>query len=270
MKKKIFFLSFITPFLISGYPTIKVVGANPSILIAQSIWKPFSSKQGGFSLLMPGTPTQEKKTTKTEFGSFPINIFSVVREKEAGYSVGYLDFPQNIPLNSSNTNQYLSAIAAGFAQGAGGKLVSQRNITLGNLPGREIRLQFEQGVIGKGRLYLSNKRLYVVMVVTDKEKSLTKSIQGYLNSFQLLNNSTAPGKPTPRKPSIDELNAGLKQAVCSQNWSQALKVIDQMIELAPSPDVRNQLVSYRSQIQNLANSGSKIPPESLPGCATGK
>ncbi len=270
MNNKNFLPFLITAFLLTGYPTVNVAQAQPTLLLAQSIWKPFSSEEGRFRVLMPGTPSQEKKNTKTKYGTFPTTTFSVIREKEAGYVVGYLDFPQTVNLNARNTDQYLSAIASGFAQGAGGRLVSQQNIRLGNLSGKEIRLQFEQGVIGKGRLFLANRRLYVVVAVTDKEKSLTKSIQGYLNSFQVLGNSSASGKPSPKKPTLEELNTQLQTAVCSQNWPQSLKVIDQMIAIAPTPEIRNQLVTYRGQLQGLANSSSKIPPQSLPGCTTGK
>jgi hypothetical protein len=269
MKHKIFIPFCITTFLIGGYPTFQLVQASLTVEIAQaqSIWKPFSSQDGGFRVLMPGTPTQEKRTTKTNFGSLPVNVFSVIRENEAGYLVSYLDFPRDIALNSRELNQSLSAIASGFAQGSGGKLVSQRNIRLGNFPGREIRLQFEQGVIGRGRLYLINKRMYVVMAITNKERYLTKSIEGFLNSFQLVNNSTATA---PKKPTVAELNASLKQAVCSQNWSQALRIIDQMLALEPSAEARSQLLNYRSQIQNIVNSGSKIPPQLLPDCNAGR
>ncbi len=212
---------------------------------------------------MPGTPTEEKTTTKTEYGTLPSTIFSVVRQNEAGYLVGYLDFPQNLTLNSSELNQALSAIASGFAEGSRGRLISQETVRLGNFPGREIRLQFERGVIGRGRIYLVNKRLYVVMAITNKESSLTKSIQGFLNSFQLLKQSTAPAKP-----SMEELNANLRQAICSQNWSQALRVINRMIAIAPNPQTKGELVAYRRQLQGLANSRSRIPAESLPECTS--
>jgi hypothetical protein len=269
MNKTLLISCSLLTFLLTGHPSIQSVQAKPTLLIAQSIWKPFSSKEGGFRVLMPGTPAQEQRTTKTEMGAFPTNTFTVIREQEAGYVVGYLDFPNNISVNSRNQNQYLTAVATGFAQGSGGRLMSERNIRVGNLPGKEIRLQFEQGVIGRARMFLDNKRLYVALVITDKENSLTKSIQGFFNSFQLLNRSTGSGKPTPQKPTMDELNGDLKKAVCGQNWPQALKVINQMIAIAPSPEVRGDLVTYRTQLQGLANSGSQIPPESLPGCTPG-
>lgn len=263
MKNKIFLSLFITTFLLSGYSTVKVVQPNPPLLIAQSIWKPFSSQEGGFTILMPGNPKEQNRTVTTKLGSIPIKTFSVIRQNEALYGVGYSDLPGNSSLNSSEINELLTGIASGFAEGSRGKIVSQQNIRLGNFQGREIRLRLERGVIAIGRMYLVNKRLYQVVVATNKERNLTKSIEGFFRSFRLVNNSTASQGPSP-----EELNADLKQAVCSQNWPEALKVIDQMIASEPSSEVQNQLTTYRSQVQGLANSGSRIPAQSLPECAS--
>jgi hypothetical protein len=265
MNTKIFLPFFITAFLLSGYPTLQVVRANPSVLIAQSLWKPFSSKEGGFTVLMPGQPTQENRRVNTEVGPIPVQAFSVVRRGEALYAVAYSDFPENISQNSRDVDRLLAQVASGFAQGAKGRLVSQQNIRLGDFPGREIRLQLNRGVIARGRLFVVNKRLYQVIVVTGQERNLTKSIEGFFKSFRLLNNSTAPQPPSP-----EELNTNLKQSVCRQNWSQALQIIDQMIAIAPSPETRNQLVTYRERIQGLANSRGTIPPSELSDCATGQ
>ncbi|MEW6494141.1 MAG: hypothetical protein AB1589_16755 [Cyanobacteriota bacterium] len=264
MKSKLVVPLFITTFLLTEYSTFNVVQANPPVLIAQSIWKSFSSEEGGFTVLMPGSPTEDQRDINTKVGAVPINLFYVARPNEALYGVAYADLPKDVSLNSLDINQLLNSFASGFAQGSGGRIVSQKTIRIGDFPGREIRLQYQQGEIGRGRIFLANKRLYQVVVITSKESSLTKSIEGFFKSFRIVNNETGPRKPTP-----EELNANLKQAVCSQNWSQALKVIDQMIAIA-SPEVREQLVSYRSRLQGLANSGSKIPPESLPECAANR
>ncbi len=267
MKSKLFIPLFVTTFLLTGYSTFNAVQANPTFLLAQSIWKPFSSKEGGFTVLMPGSPTEDQRNINTKVGTVPVNSFYVVRPDEALYGVAYADFPKEVSLNSLNINQLLNSFASGFAQGSGGRVVSQRNIRLGDFPGREIRLQYQQGEIGRGRIFLADKRLYQVVVITSKESGLPKSIEGFFKSFRLLNNNAGSQKPAP--PTPEELNANLKQAVCSQNWTQALKAIDQMIAIA-SAEVRPELVSYRSRLQGLANSGSKIPPESLPECAANR
>jgi len=266
MNNKIVLPFFITTLVLSGYPTLQSVQANESFLIAQSsIWKPYSSTQAGFTVLMPGTPSEESTSVKTEIGVIPVQLFSVVRPSEAVYVVAYSDLPDNISQNSRDIEQLLSGIAAGFSEGSGGRLISQQPIKLGNVQGREIRLQFSQGVISIGRIYVVNKRLYQVVVATTKEKNLTKSIEGFFNSFQLLNKAS-----TPPKPSLEELNANLRQSVCAQNWPQSVRLINQMIPLAPSSEVRSQLVTYQRRLQNLAASRSRIPANLLTDCAPGR
>lgn len=262
MNNKTLFFGLIVACLSSGYPALKVVPANPPVLIAQSVWKPFSSKEGGFTILLPGTPTQETSRVNTDVGPVSVKRFYVIRNNEALYGVAYSDFPNKSSLNSGEINQLLAQVVSGFVQGSRGKLVSQKPIRLGDFPGREVRIQLPQGVIARGRIYWVNNRLYQVVVATNKENSLTKTIEGFFNSFRLPNNSA----PSPSKPSLEELSTELTQSVCSQNWPQALKIIDQMVAIAPNPEIQNQLVTYRGRIQNLANSGSKIPPEELPEC----
>jgi hypothetical protein len=263
MKIRIFIPLVLATTLVCGYPPPQDVRAN-TLLIAQSIWKPFSSQEGGFRVLLPGTPSQNKDNVNTQVGSIPVNLFFVDRP-EAFYGVAYADFPGNTPINSNELNQALPQLASKYIDNMGGKVVSQKTVSLGNISGKEIRVRFPQGVIARWRVYAVNKRLYEVVVVTDKESSLTKSIEGFFKSFQLLNNST-----DAQKPSLPELGESLRQAVCSQNWPQALKLADQMIAIAPDEQTRRQLTDYRSQIQGLASSGSKIPPESLPAECAGK
>ncbi len=82
--------------------------------------------------------------------------------------------------------------------------------------------------------------------------------------------------PTPQKPPIDtsSLNLELQGAVCSQDWKQAIKVVDRMIEAISQPPgdsykYKGELVIYRGRLQTLINSNSSVPLSELPGCTTG-
>ena len=195
MKIKVFLQLFLTTFLLSGYPTIKGVQANPPFQIAQSIWKPFSSSEGGFTVLLPGIPTEENKSVDTKFGSITVHTFYVRRNNESLYAVAYSDLPDSISANSNEINQLLAEAPSGFSEGAEGRLVNQEPISLGNFPGREFRLELSEGAIARGRFFLVNRRLYQVVVGTNNERNLTKSIQGFLNSFQLINESSPLPNP---------------------------------------------------------------------------
>lgn len=196
MKNKIFLPFFLTFFLFAGYSASKVVPANPPLKIARSIWNPFSSNQGLFTVLMPGKPTQANTKVNTSLGTIPVNMVYVNRNQEAIYLVAYSDLPPNVSIkNSREMNQILTEIVSGFSEGARAKLLSQRTIKLKNSPGKEIRVQLDKGLMARARLYLVNKRLYQVVVATNKEKDLAKSIQGFLNSFQVRNDLAVTVNP---------------------------------------------------------------------------
>ena len=54
-----------------------------------------------------------------------------------------------------------------------------------------------------------------------------------------------------------DLNAQLRQALCSQNWGQALQVLDHM-KKAADPRYTSQINLYRSRIQVLARENVKL------------
>lgn len=58
------------------------------------------------------------------------------------------------------------------------------------------------------------------------------------------------------------LDAQLQQATCSQNWGQAIQLVDRALSAplaARQPGYRSQLLSYRNRLQSLRASGAQIP-----------
>lgn len=64
-----------------------------------------------------------------------------------------------------------------------------------------------------------------------------------------------------------DLNTQLRQAVCSQNWSQAIQVVEQMKKVS-APEYTSQLTMYRGRLEALANSGARIPSSEM-NCSAG-
>lgn len=262
MNRPVIFSILITALLVSPYPKIKAVTAEPSMLLVQSVWQPFSSSRGNFTVLMPGKPTEAQQTINTQAGAIKLLRFQTVRKGEAGYIVGYADLPNNVINTPADINNFFSGVTASMLAQSKGKLLSRRNIKLRTYPGREIKLQVSPGVTTRSRFYLVNQRFYMMSVVTAKEQNLAKSIDGFFNSFRLLKNPSG----TANVPK-ENLNASLKKAVCAQNWPQAIRVVNRMIAVSPSPGVRTQLVAYRQQLQGLARSRVPIPANELSGCS---
>lgn len=70
---------------------------------------------------------------------------------------------------------------------------------------------------------------------------------------------TTLGLATP--PSLaQESNSQLQQAVCSQDWRQAIGIVDQMIAATPQPSThRAELEAYRNQLQGFSSRSVKVP-----------
>lgn len=272
MNTKLLLPFLITGVVMHGSSLSGIALTQPPIQVAQSIWKPFSSTEGNFSILMPGTPNQAQETINTEIGSVNLNQFIVERPDEARYVVAYLDVPGNLTTmlqNPEQVNEFFNGVVSGLSQTIEGQILSQDNITLNNYLGKEFRVQHDDGVLGRYRLYLVQQRIYLLGVVTSKAQYLQKSIQGFFDSFKLAQSSPETVSPPTEavSPPASDLNAQLRQAVCRQDWSQAINVINQMIGKTNSPEVRQQLVDYKQKLQNFVNSDVIIPSGELPDCS---
>ncbi|MBK1987830.1 hypothetical protein A0J48_009810 [Sphaerospermopsis aphanizomenoides BCCUSP55] len=184
---------FLTVFVLcSGYTITQPVSANQPQKISQSIWKKFSSPEGKFSILMPGTPTESKQKVNTKNGTVEVNLFTIERQQdEVKYTVAYIDYPEDYIELLKRNNLVEQAIDAGkktALQNAKGTLISEEKINLGDYLGKEVNYTKPGDKIIKQRIFLVEKRLYQVSAETTKQKQkyLTKSITGFCDSFTLL------------------------------------------------------------------------------------
>lgn len=194
---------FVLAILLGTFPIIQPGQATQPFQLAQSIWKPFSSKEGRFSVLMPGTPRESQINWDWQTGDI-VYLFTVTRE-EAEYMVWYVDFEpptrrvdddgqsSNFPDILPNTPEKMTDVLANAGTGPDYsynlgycRLISEQSIRLGSFPGREISCRLPGGVIFRRRLYLVNRRVYILSVRTTQERFLSKTIEGFMNSFKLL------------------------------------------------------------------------------------
>jgi hypothetical protein len=193
---------FVLAILLGTFPIIQPGQATQPFQLAQSIWKPFSSKEGRFSVLMPGTPRESQMIWNLETGDDIVYLFTVTRE-EAEYMVWYVDFEpptrrldddgqsSNFPDILPNTPEKMTDVLVNagtdsYSTPSDCRLISEQSIRLGSYPGREISLRLPSGPLVRRRLYLVNRRAYILSVRTTQERFLSKTIEGFMNSFKLL------------------------------------------------------------------------------------
>ncbi len=153
----------------------------------EAAWTEFKSEEGGFSILMPGTPTEETQTQETELGGIDVHMFTY-EEDDVAYMIGYNVLPAAI-LEASPADPMLDGACDGQVSSVNGTEVSRQEITLGAYPGRdlEIRVDNTDGITTlHSRIFLVEDKLYQVMVVGRDGQSAAADTTKFLDSFKLL------------------------------------------------------------------------------------
>lgn len=177
--------------VVEARPTKQPV-APKKVTVVQPVqpkWKLFRAPDGRFTVLMPGVPNQETQTQKTQIGEIDLKIFVAEPPKQqVAYLVVYNDFPHSYG-QLTNPQIILDQAQSMALKTTKSSLIRQRRIRSSNGHiGKEIEYVNSGGKITRSRMYVAEGRLYQVMAITSKkqQKSLAKTITGYLNSFQVV------------------------------------------------------------------------------------
>jgi hypothetical protein len=145
-------------------------------------WKRFSSDEGKFSVLFPGTPEATNDLIKTSFGEIRMQTFFVWSDIQTEYAVNYNDNP-NIVEKLSPQQEFDSSqesVAEKF-----GEVINQRDFNFRDFPAREF--DFVAGgkadFSGRVRLILVNQRLYQVIVIFLTKNPYLDDFKIFLDSF---------------------------------------------------------------------------------------
>jgi hypothetical protein len=155
-----------------------------SSLSMQTEWKEFTPKDGSFSVLLPGTPTEHKKTVMSPNGMVEVLLFEVSGPGDSKFVIGYSEFPEG-SIKPGTEDKRLDNARDGAITNAKGTLVRQKNLLLDKYPGREAVFKVE----GKGlvllRLYAVKNRLFQLVVMGNEELLASQDAEKFLKSFKL-------------------------------------------------------------------------------------
>jgi len=147
-------------------------------------WKPFLSKDGGYEVLVPGIPLESIQIAKTGLGTLEVKMLLVELKKEnAAFVVSFADFPEGA-FKGADDDKRLNFAKTGAVTSAKGKLKSEKKITLGKHPGRELLIENDKGAL-RTRLYAVDMRLYQTIVSGSKTFVFGKEAERFLDSFKL-------------------------------------------------------------------------------------
>jgi serine/threonine-protein kinase len=147
-------------------------------------WQEFSSVDGNFAVLMPGTPSYEKKSQSTALGPIDMHMFNLNIRRDAAYMIMYSDYPEIV--TKAKPDDLLDGGRNGALSNTKGKLIGEQNMSLDGFPGREIVIEVPGKGIMKLRAFMVRQRLFQVIAVGTKEKIDHEDTIKYLTSFRLL------------------------------------------------------------------------------------
>jgi hypothetical protein len=161
-----------------------LIASLPLVLGADADnWKPFTSKEGGFTILFPGVPAESKQEAKAPTGTVTVTFF-VAEQGGVTYIAGFSVFSKET-MKSRTEQKRLNNARDGAVAAAKGNLKEEKRIHLAKkYPGRELLIQAEKGFI-RSRIYAVENRLYQTMVMGTKQQTDAKEATDFLDSFRL-------------------------------------------------------------------------------------
>jgi len=149
-------------------------------------WKLFTPKDGGYSVSLPGEPTEAKQDVKTATGNIEVTFYAL-EAKDGAYVVSHSAFPESA-LKGGTDDKRLDNARDGAVASAKGRMKSEKKLTLDGFPGREVVIETDaKGMKAvRTRIYAVNKRLFQTLVVGPKSFVQGKDATMFLDSFKLV------------------------------------------------------------------------------------
>ena len=150
-------------------------------------WTEYKSAEGKFTAEFPKKPESQKQVINSEVGELTMNIvmYDASKDDEANlvYMINYTDYPDT--LINSDKKETLESFFRNSTDGAvknvHGKLLSEKIISVGDYPGREIRIDFQNGkAVITSRVYLVKNRMIMLEVITGTKNDFNKRINQFL------------------------------------------------------------------------------------------
>ncbi|WP_346857528.1 hypothetical protein [uncultured Draconibacterium sp.] len=157
-------------------------------------WNAFQCTEASFSMNFPKVPTESAQVVETEIGNLEVKQY--IFEPELGkdpnilYGAGFTTYPAEYidgeQMDEEQLAEFFENSINGTVQNVQGRLLSTHIINYKGFPGREIKVDVRDGLaVIKMRSYLIRNHMYIVQVISPSSNTFNKSINYFLDSFEL-------------------------------------------------------------------------------------
>ncbi len=148
-----------------------------------SEWKEFSSPEGKFSILFPGTPTTGYRPAGADSDTSVTYVTNFQREEKA-WTVAYFDLP-TVPSDEQSIKKLFDQTRDRMLKMYSSRLASEEDMILMNYPVRAFRTKpDDRNRVFYTRICLVRQRLYQVWALTGRDKEKSDDVVRYFDSFR--------------------------------------------------------------------------------------
>jgi hypothetical protein len=168
-----------------------VAGLTPGGTLPE--WRAFTSTEGRYSVLLPGFVTEEvQKSNAGAAGEIEFHVMKASRAGAEVFLVVYLDVPATEIVGADLERVYdaLQSRLLVVTKGEKGAIQAQSKVMLGDLPGRELKIDRPVMTVAGGgfaqvRIFLKGSRLYQVAFLGSKQGMKSADITKFMDSFRI-------------------------------------------------------------------------------------
>jgi hypothetical protein len=148
-------------------------------------WKPFTSSAGKFTVLLPGTPVEQRQPVQTALGPVETILFVLeLKPSKTSYAVSWSEFSP-AALKPGSEAKRLDNARDRVVAGTKGILKGEKRIALRGYPGREVEIDLDGKARVRARIFAVKNRLYQVIVLGPGNWVDGKETSRFLDSFRL-------------------------------------------------------------------------------------
>jgi hypothetical protein len=155
-----------------------------ALLAGAPEWKVAAPKGAGFSVSLPGEPSEKLDSIKSTQGTIEIRVYSLT-SKTGTYVVGRTLYPE-VAIAPGNDKERLDQARDGAVKLAKGRINAEKAMTIEGRMARDFFIiGTETGHALKVRLIADRNRLYQLMVVGNSQFLESPEAARFMGSFRL-------------------------------------------------------------------------------------
>lgn len=154
--------------------------STPPVANVGPVWTKFTSDEGHFSVLMPGTPENKVETKDATPGPYTTQLY-ILRQEPNVFLIGWVDYDPNF---NFDVHAELEMNRDNFVKGLQATLLTTQTRTISGYLVIEFTAETAEKIFSS-RVYMVGRRPYQIVIGSPKGVDDSVNINRFFNSFKV-------------------------------------------------------------------------------------